>query len=204
MKKHFLFLIVLVLAACRHDITPDVEKPEQPGIFPDYADATIPPNIAPLTFRTLTDATDGEARYSVGGKTITARLTDDGFRPELEAWHELLAHAKGQDISVEVLTCENGEMPQNRFCTLLDISKGTAARTLAKLEEQGYVRREENEADGRSVVVYPTEKARAVYPRLKEAGDAWVGRMTQGMSAEEKAAFLELLRRVSGNISVWF
>ncbi len=103
-----------------------------------------------------------------------------------------------------MLTCENGEMPQNRFCTLLDISKGTAARTLAKLEEQGYVRREENEADGRSVVVYPTEKARAVYPRLKEAGDAWVGRMTQGMSAEEKAAFLELLRRVSGNISVWF
>ena len=47
MKKHFLFLIVLVLAACRHDITPDIEKPEQPGIFPDYADATIPPNIAP-------------------------------------------------------------------------------------------------------------------------------------------------------------
>ena len=118
MKKHFLFLIVLVLAACRHDITPDIEKPEQPGIFPDYADATIPPNIAPLTFRTLTDATDGEARYSAGGKTITARLTDDGFRPELEAWHELLAHAKGQDISVEVLTCENGQWVQYAPFTL--------------------------------------------------------------------------------------
>lgn len=118
MKKHFLFLIVLVLAACRHDITPDVEKPEQPGIFPDYADATIPPNIAPLTFRTLTDATDGEARYSADGKTITARLTDDGFRPELEAWHELLAHAKGQDISIEVLTCENGQWIQYAPFTL--------------------------------------------------------------------------------------
>ena len=103
-----------------------------------------------------------------------------------------------------MLTCENGEMPQNRFCTLLDISKGTAARTLAKLEEQGYVRREENAADGRSVMVYPTEKARAVYPRLTEAGDAWVERMTQGMSEAEKTAFLELLRRVSGNISAWF
>ncbi len=103
-----------------------------------------------------------------------------------------------------MLTCENGEMPQNRFCTLLDISKGTAARTLAKLEEQGYVRREENAADGRSVMVYPTEKARTVYPRLTEAGDAWVSQMTQGMSEEEKAAFLELLRRVSGNISSWF
>lgn len=103
-----------------------------------------------------------------------------------------------------MLTCENGEMPQNRFCTLLDISKGTAARTLAKLEEQGYVRREENAADGRSVMVYPTEKARRVYPKLKEAGDAWVNRMTQGMSEEEKTALLELLRRVSGNISAWF
>lgn len=103
-----------------------------------------------------------------------------------------------------ILTCEYGEMPQSRFCAHLDISKGTAARTLAKLEELGYVRREENAADGRSVMVYPTEKARAVYPELTAAGDAWVERLTAGMTAEEKTAFLELLRRASGNISTHF
>lgn len=57
-----------------------------------------------------------------------------------------------------MIICENGCMAQNRFCEILDISKGTVAKSLAKLEEQGYVTREENLEDGRCINVYPTKK----------------------------------------------
>lgn len=103
-----------------------------------------------------------------------------------------------------MITCENGEMPQNRFCTLLDISKGTAAKTLARLEELGYVRREENLLDGRSVMVYPTEKAREVYPYLRQIGSAWVGKMMEGLSPQEQADFFRTLSKISKNISDYF
>ena len=103
-----------------------------------------------------------------------------------------------------MITCENGEMPQNRFCELLDISKSTAAKTLARLEEMGYVRREENQQDGRSVIVYPTEKARAVYPYLREIGTAWVRKMTEGLTEQEQAVFFRTMSKISRNISDYF
>ena len=103
-----------------------------------------------------------------------------------------------------MITCENGKMPQNRFCELLDISKGTVAKMLAKLEEQGYVGRTGSAEDGRSVDVYPTEKALAVYPRLVEIGQVWTGELTAGMTELEKEIFFQLVRKSAGNISRYF
>ena len=103
-----------------------------------------------------------------------------------------------------MLICENREIPQHRFCMLLDISKGTVTKMLAKLEEQGYVRRKESVADGRVMMVYPTEKAMDIYPKLVEAGDAWVHQMTKGMTEAEQVVLAEALRKVSGNISAFF
>ena len=100
-----------------------------------------------------------------------------------------------------IMTCENGKMPQNKFCELLGISKGTVAKMLAKLEAMGYVTRLENARDGRSIDVYPTAKALEIYPKLEEIGENWVKRMTTGMSDIEKLVFRETLIRVSNNIS---
>ncbi|MFR1724729.1 MarR family winged helix-turn-helix transcriptional regulator [Emergencia timonensis] len=103
-----------------------------------------------------------------------------------------------------MITCENGEMVQNKFCELMDMSKGTVAKTMNKLEEHGYVKRCANAADGRSIDVYPTERAREVYPNLVQAGEDWVGVMTEGMTEIERNIFLELLKKVSGNIGRHF
>ncbi len=107
--SHLLLLICLLTAACRSGITIDTEKPEQPAIYPDYAGVTIPPNIAPLTFMPDFETTEGEARLSFGGFTITAKLSDKGFRPDIDDWHSLLDKAKGNEISVKVVLREDGK-----------------------------------------------------------------------------------------------
>lgn len=103
-----------------------------------------------------------------------------------------------------MIICENGHMAQNRFCEILDISKGTVAKSLAKLEEQGYVTREENLEDGRCINVYPTKKALDIYPYLVEIGEEWIEYITKGMTEIERMVFVESLKKVSGNISDYF
>lgn len=107
-------------------------------------------------------------------------------------------------VSFIMMTCENGKMTQARFGELLDISKGTVAKTLAKLEEQGYVVRRENEKDGRLMDVYPTEKARAIYPQLVQIGQTWVEKMTTGMTEIESMVLRQTFQKISKNISHYF
>lgn len=103
-----------------------------------------------------------------------------------------------------MITYENGKMIQNKFCELMDMSKGTVAKTMNKLEEHGYVTRCGSAEDGRSIDVYPTERAEEVYPQLVQAGEDWVKIMTEGMTDIERNIFLEMLKKVSDNISRHF
>lgn len=135
MKKILLFLVSLLFIACRHEIIPDVEKTEYPPIFPDYIGVTVPQNIAPLTFCPLTKVTDGEVRFVFGEMTVVARLTKDGFCPDINKWHKLLASAAGQAINVEVLTQENNQWiryaPFNIYVTNESIDPYLAYRLIA-------------------------------------------------------------------------
>lgn len=103
-----------------------------------------------------------------------------------------------------LITCQNGQMPQNHFCELLDMSKGTVAKMLAKLEEQEYIVRKENEQDGRSVVVYPTQKALDIYPYFTQVGDDWTQVLTQGLTDIERTILFEMLDTMSHNASKFF
>ena len=49
---------------------------------------------------------------------------------------------------------------QEELSELLNIDKANTARALKKLEEEGYVYREEDPKDGRKKIVYVTAKAR--------------------------------------------
>ena len=106
----------------------------------------------------------------------------------------------GSQAPFLIITCENGPTPQNRYCELLDMSRGTVAKMLARLEEDGYVERRENPDDARVVDVFPTEKARAVYARLCENGRRCIERVTAGMSEIERMAVEKLLQQACTNI----
>ena len=107
-------------------------------------------------------------------------------------------------VAFLLITCEQGKIVQNKFCDILDMDKSTVAKMLGKLEIEGFVTRKTNAEDCRSIDVYPTQQAREIYPKLREIGEGWGEKMTDGMSEVEKAVFFELLKKVTGNVVSYF
>lgn len=112
--------------------------------------------------------------------------------------NEALGLTSGQ-IPFLMRICEKGKMPQNRFCELLDMDKSTVAKMIARLEKDGYVTRKCNEEDSRSFDVYPTEKAKSVYPILYSNGKACVDEITKDMTEVERAIYFQLMQKAAKN-----
>lgn len=82
---------------------------------------------------------------------------------------------------------------QAGVCEVLAIDKGAAARMAANLEAKGYLVRRDNPDDGRSRLLFATEKAQA----LKNS-KAWVEAqcyewLLAGLSEADSAVFVRLL-----------
>ena len=98
----FLGLLVALLAVACQPALPEAQAvDEQPSIFPDYTDVTIPCNIAPLNFR-LQEAAPAILSLSVGEEQLRVAASDGSFSIPLRGWRRLLAAAKGEAITVEV------------------------------------------------------------------------------------------------------
>ena len=110
MKKTIIYTAVLVvafLASCSSGV-PDRYNAvkEQPKVYPEYTDVTIPCNIAPLTFR-IEEAGDGYVtRFTAGAKEIVV----DGKEVAvgIEEWRSLLAAAAGGAVDVDVFVANDG------------------------------------------------------------------------------------------------
>lgn len=90
---------------------------------------------------------------------------------------------------------------QKALSEKLLIDKTTTAKAIAKLEAEGYVRREVDPADNRYQQLYLTESAQAVVPKVQEALDRVKSRTKQGISDEEYDLFISLLKVVLSNLS---
>ncbi len=94
--------------------------------------------------------------------------------------------------------CRRPGLAQEELIAALGLDKTTVAHRLMKLEEQGYIRREAPAEDARCRLVYPTEKALAVYPRIRAAFERFTEGILTGLSESEQAELerlTELLRR---------
>lgn len=86
---------------------------------------------------------------------------------------EPLGLTSGQ-VPFLLIACETGGVPQNQFCALLDMDKSTVAKTLSRLEAQGYVRRRAVSGDGaRSTSSPPTAPATSTPFSKKSATTGW-------------------------------
>ncbi|MDR2913187.1 MAG: hypothetical protein LBV38_07905 [Alistipes sp.] len=109
MKKILLFLALALCGCTGTPTTPDTVSPEPPAIFPDYADCTIPPNVAPLNF-TLAEpferatvtftGTDGQWSINARGGQFTIPAT---------RWKKLLAANVGGSVSVRIAARRDGQ-----------------------------------------------------------------------------------------------
>jgi len=67
-------------------------------------------------------------------------------------------------------------------------------RTVNRLEEAGYVARTSDEADGRKVVVVPTERGRELVAETRRRRDAWLHQRLRTLNAEQRATLAEAAR----------
>jgi DNA-binding MarR family transcriptional regulator len=104
----------------------------------------------------------------------------------------------GQYVFIITLYKNNG-ISQDKLSELLNIDKGTTAKAIKKLEEEGYVRREIDPADRRAYKLYATEKAFAIEPAICEVLKSSNKILSMGFTEEDKAVARRLLEKMATN-----
>ena len=75
---------------------------------------------------------------------------------------------------------------QEEIAETLKIDKGTTARALKKLEEQGFVTRIKDENDKRSNKIYLNDKAKDVREGVLDVLSDWNKEITKSLTEEEE------------------
>jgi DNA-binding MarR family transcriptional regulator len=115
---------------------------------------------------------------------------------------ELAPYRIGSGQYIFLLTIAGKErITQKALSEELLIDKTTTAKAIAKLEAEGYVRRVPDSADNRYHLLYLTETGRAVVPKVREALDRVRHKSRIGISDEEYAFMLGILKKVLRNVS---
>ncbi|WP_167957995.1 MarR family winged helix-turn-helix transcriptional regulator [Anaerosporobacter faecicola] len=125
---------------------------------------------------------------------ITARKSQVYYGNELAD----LDISTGQYMFI-VSICENAGLSQEELGEKIGINKSTVAKVIAQLKQDGYVVREVDELDKRGYKLYPTEKAKDVYPKIVEILDQWKEYLVMGLTDEEITTLLTLMTKVESN-----
>lgn len=86
---------------------------------------------------------------------------------------------------------------QEELARELNVNKSSVTRQLCLLEEQGYVQRSSDPEDRRSLLVYPTDKARSVMERIYSCYRDWNAYLTEGFTEEERDVLSRLMVRIA-------
>ncbi len=100
-------LLMFLLASCLQRPSNELEDNKLPRIWPDYADVTIPVDIAPLNF--VVDSADllyVKLQGSISGCLETSGKYADF---DIDSWHDLTRQNRGADIIVTVSTMRDGQ-----------------------------------------------------------------------------------------------
>lgn len=93
----------------------------------------------------------------------------------------------------------NNGISQDTLSELLHIDKGTTAKAVKKLEEEGYIVREVHPQDRRAYELFTTEKALEVKPHIDEVLEECKNILLINFTEEEKTLALKLLNKMSEN-----
>lgn len=88
---------------------------------------------------------------------------------------------------------KNPGITQAGVCKIVGIDKGAVARQTANLEAKGYLIRKENPADGRSQLIYATEKAEGLKHSKAHVETLFYEWLLEPLSDQDKQEFVRLL-----------
>ena len=89
--------------------------------------------------------------------------------------------------------CECPGISQDGLARRICINKSNVARQAAVLEEEGFITRSPAAADKRVLELYPTEKALALLPQIRQILTCWEDCITHDLNEEEKELLSTLL-----------
>ena len=110
---------------------------------------------------------------------------------------------KGCHANYILALCEEPGISQEQLAKRIYANKSNIARQIAVLEENGYVYRENDAADKRTLHVYPTERALGLLPLIREKQDEWDNFVTKDLTEEEIAQACAVLQKVKTQADVF-
>lgn len=114
------------------------------------------------------------------------------YRSNALAAHGLNGHHHAYILNI----CQNPGISQDRLAKMIYVNKSNVARQIAYLEQEGFVTRTPSPENRRQLEVYPTDKAREVYPHIQQVLRHWNHRLLEGFTAEEEALLLSMMGRI--------
>lgn len=106
----------------------------------------------------------------------------------------------GQYMFLIYLYKHNG-ISQEELSELINIDKGTTAKSIKKLESLGFITRSKDSIDRRINRIYLTDKALNIKDDFFEVLLKWESILTNELSIEEVSKSLKLLNRVTKNVT---
>ena len=142
MKRNILYItclfLILLGISCSDTIPVSKETSEKPVLFPDYADVTIPYNIAPLNFKIENPHAEAFAVLKFGEEKIQVKEKGGQFYLPASDWRKLLKRATGKAIQVKLYAKDKEWLAYPEFS--LFISGLSLDRTrIRTLESNGYL-----------------------------------------------------------------
>ncbi len=99
--------------------------------------------------------------------------------------------------------CNHLGISQENLARHICLNKSNVTRTLAYLEEHGFVERRQSETDKRVTLVYPTEKMLHMYPQIKSIADDWNVYLSADLTEEERIFFQSTLEKISARAKLY-
>lgn len=91
---------------------------------------------------------------------------------------------------------KNPGITQAEVCKITGLDKGAVARQTANLESKGYLERRENPEDGRSRLLFATERAESLKNSKAMLEACFYTWLLEELSEEEKEAFCKTLEKL--------
>ncbi len=106
---------------------------------------------------------------------------------------------KGQYLYL-VRICEQTGIIQEKLAEMIMVDRTTAARSIKKLEMNGFVEKRDDQQNKKIKKLFPTEKGESVYPLIKRENDYSNAIALQEFSETEMETIFNLLQKVRKNI----
>lgn len=126
------------------------------------------------------------------GISICARCAEV-YRNERLAAYQLT----GNHYTYILQICRNPGISQEQLAVMTCINKSNVARQLVYLEQNGFVRREGSERDKRVTLLYPTQRAKEVFPVIRRVLQEWNTYITGDFTEEERNLLAGMIEKIT-------